>query len=689
MAIPKISYLPTIVAENPTHVDTDTRSHGVTEESGLPPPNWLQRLWSILSLIYTHWNQISSIPLDLYLGALFTRTPPDCQESTKVSQVVDHGDKSTIGQLALHPILSLLAVCALDSSEVLFYHTETAQFLWKSPVKLPKTTSNDDATVPSTVACLRFSTANKLAVGLNNGIVCVLEQDLSTRVQLYSHPQKEETTTSYQVINLLPLSSSSINAKYLGRVTNLAFSPTGDIMPNKENCLAIATQKSGVWIWNQNTKQAIRVINTAGVNDDCMHWISLSEGPKELQKPKTPIVEEKQLGASAIQKFASIFGGADSLTKLDEYFAPSTATVSSAVQPSPQALHRATGISSAVSPATGMLRGPSWVESTKSHHGESLLIFGTKTGNIRVQKLWHSRSMMRLETFTEFSPTAFAQPQGRLQSISGPASGEITHLAILPHALTSSEVTIPILSTFSSDKSTTTHRFSVSVLLEELPSRGWQTETREIGTTILISLVNLLLLGTRYRWLNAFNSTFSNPSLITHHTAHAILPFTPPSAPKIFTTSPPKASQTSISALHLSNIILATLDSKTPHRPNLSQCIILAPSIHDHSSPLTPLAAITPPLPVPRHLTQKPPPPQGYYTQQLARAGITTPPSRITEDRRRTKWSAVEFCEHKFTCGQVAWAKGTRGSSVGAFLYQPASTTEMGLGVCLFEVEDQ
>ena len=697
MTIPKISHRPTIVVEEHIRIDTNTRRDGESEKPGLdikpPLPNWLRRLWDLLSLVYTSWELLCSIPLDLYFGALFTSTPPDCQESSTVSQVLDHNYKSTMGQLALHPILSLLAVSVLNSSEIRFYNSETAEFVWKSPVKLHKTASNDDATANSTVTCLKFSTGEKLAVGLNNGVVYILDQDLSILMGLTSRPQREEMTSNYQVISLLPLGSSSSNARFLGRVTNLAFSPTGDMMPNKENYLAIGTQKSGIWIWNKYTKQAIRAINTAGMNDGCMHWISLSEGPKELQKPETLIVEEKQLGGSTIQKFASIFGGPETLTKLDEYFAPSTGTILSSVQPSPRASYHSNGISS----ATGTVQGPSQVESTKSHHGESLLIYGTNKGNIRVQKLWHSHSMMRLETFTEFSPSAFAQPQRRLKSISGPASGEVTHLANLPHALTSSEVTIPILAAFSSDGSSIMHRFTVSVPLN-LPdyTQTWQIQTIETGRTILVNLVNLLLLGTRHRWLPQ-KFTFSNPSPIIHNTAKAI-PFPPPPTDKPSTSSPRVASLISTSALHLTNIVLATLDCKKarrrksrrsyPNYPNPSQCVILRPNIHDPCSALTPIATIIPPIPVPVHLTQRTPPSQGYYTRKLAQAGMT-PPRLITEEEPRAEWRAVEFCEHEFACGQVAWAKGTRGTSIGAFLYQPASSTEPGLGVCLFEVADQ
>lgn len=720
MAIPRISHRPTIVIGSQLHVETNTRNSGATEGSGLSAtesiatlkpepvgPNWLRRLWDRLSLALIYWDMLCSIPFDLYLEAFFTESAPDIQESPTINRILDPADDATLGPLALHPTLPLLAVSTSDRSDILLYSTETAKSLHQIPVELRKT---DDAPVNSKITCLKFSTGNKLAAGLDHGIVHIIEQDLSALLRLHSG-QRREHTAKLQVIELLPFPSS----KYEGRVTNLAFSPTGDILSNKEDCLAIATEKSGVWICNQNTKEVIRVINTGGINDGCMHWISLSERPKKLEEPQTPIqtpaVEKQPIDDSAMQRFASIFGGAENLSKLDEYFAPTTQIFQSHVQSSQ---HLFDGASS----ATDSVGGLSHTSSTNSHGGQSLLIFGSKKGRIRVQKLWHSRSMMRLETFIEFSPSDFAQSPGKFKSMSGPASGQITHLAILPHTLTSSQVSVPILVAFSGDNSSILHQFSVSVPLTP-PTQTWLSQTMQTAIPILKSLVNLFLLGTNYRIisLQTSGSQPGSPSPIIHHVAHTIRPNL--SRKTVFPQFP--SSLTSTSVLPLTSTILATVRRGTPwghfSTPKPDSCVLLHPDRYDDPSSsaastllppddpayhpsfpttLTTTAIITPPEPLPLALTTRPSPPppppmpKGYYWQKTHQAGVlsTPPPAAAVVAERKKHGAPPEraevdgFCRHAYECGRVAWG----GAGVGAFLYQPATPLEKGAGVCVFEV---
>ncbi|MCJ1428275.1 hypothetical protein MMC29_006184, partial [Sticta canariensis] len=449
--------------------------------------HWGRRLWrdfwTLLSLVQLYWDLLSHIPLDLYLSAGFMDRP-DPRESISIDDRLD-----------LHSTLPLLIISAKGSPDVRVYNTETREELWTLRINMPKATRNGQATVKSSITCLKFSKGNHVAVGLSDGTVRFVEQEFATLIKSPPPPESAKQAKS-ECVKLLPLGSSRVNANFAGSVTNLAFSPSTDGMPGDDIWLAVATEKAGIWIWSKRTGEAIRVVSTGGINEGCLHWVSV------LTKPDTRSTSRKRWPISKWRRWSGFFKEADDASLMDRYLAPSPGRADFSVTlkwSAPPHAYDSQPIGSSI----GVFGGHSPETDKDIHFGESFLVFGTKTGRLQIQRLWHSSTTMVRETSIELSPTAFAQSPRPLAHRFGPASGEITHLVMQSPCITTSEAKLTIFMTSKNDADSTipVHQFSVSLPFKD-PLESWCGWVPAIAAGILRLFVNFFLAGTDYRWLS-------------------------------------------------------------------------------------------------------------------------------------------------------------------------------------------
>ena len=660
MSIPTVSPLPTILIKGPPDVDPESKAE--TRNAQNPARrSWLQNFWSYVGLIIAHWDLISYVPFDIYFRVLFTKTQqkPKEESASTDSTASQNGLQGIIGQLALHPTLPLLAVCISGSREIIFYNTGTCNTLQKFQIKLPKIIDDNGSVVRCSITCLKLSTWSKLAIGLSDGTVRVVEQNL--RAMLAGEGVDEDKRLSLQEVKLLPCSSSGTSFKFIGPITNLVFPSSADVTAGGDSWLAITTENSGVWIWNERTRQSVRVINTVGINQGCLHWISLSV----KQSPVVSTLERnRRLNDSTHRKLGNIFGSSDNLSGLDEYYSssPGNSTLSSlAKSPTPLPRARADSLQAPV------------------YDAGSLLIFGTKDGNLQVNKIFHSSRMMHFITSVNFYPAAIAQPTGTFQSISGPASGEITHLVTQSHKITESSITLPIFVASKGDNSSTLHQFSVSLLRKRIVKSDLR-QARDTTEAALRSLVNLVLgfNKARSRWLPRSCPTDPSQGSITNHIKHFIQVH-PSSAT---TTVPEKAFLISACTQPGTDLILTTL------RLNISsQCVIFT---HNQLSATLNPTRVSPLFPIPISISEplvpSPSPLRGHYIKQLADAGLYTPSSPSSLPSRRQEARVGMTCVHDIACEGITWGKSERGGSMGAFIYTPASSVDNGVAIGMFEV---
>lgn len=586
-----------------------------------PKPHWVRQLWR------GFWRLLSLV--HLYWN-LLSHIPLDLYLFTIFTNRAEPEKSISIDdRLDLHSTLPLLIVSAKNSPEICFYNTETSECIWTFRIRMPRDTRNGQAIVKPSITCLKFSPGNHLAVGLSDGTVHFIEQDFATMIKFPPTPKTAQQPNSERV-KLLPLSGSRVNADVAGNVTNLVFSPSISGMTGDGVWLAIATEKAGVWIWSQRTNEAIRAVSTAGINEGCLHWVS-ADFPIDLQRSALPHAYNSQPIGSSI----------------------------------------------------GVFGGPSREADKDTHFGKSFLIFGTKTGKLQIQRLWHSCRTMVRETSIELSPTAFVQSQSWLTHRFGPASGEITHLVIQSNNITTSETKLTIFMTSENDadSSIPVHQFSISLPFKE-PLETWCGRVPALAAGILRSLVNLFLARTNYQCL----SRRKWPS----EADHLVVQNDGPQASSASADIRQNRALTSASALSTTPLLLTTTHVKRSHRSNYvpkGECILR--SYHASISSLATNLAIRPLLPTPDDIPPLSPSPQeaprpgcNYYTTMMAQAGIT---KSTTQTRRRSNGGHV--ATHAYDCGRVAWGQQNGGEAIGAFLYKPASLLDSSLAVGLFQVQ--
>lgn len=667
MSIPTVSPLPTILIKGPPDVDLDRKVESRNSRI-LAQRSWLQKFWFYVGLIIAHWDLISYVPLDLYFRVLFTKTQqkPEARTDSTASQ---NSLQGTIGYLTLHPNLPLLAVCISGSSQIIFYNSGTCKKLQKFQIKLPEIIGDNGSAMTCSITCLKLSTWSKLAIGLSDGTVRVVEQNL--RSMLVAEDIDWDKRLHLQEVKLLPCSNSDVNFKFIGPITNLVFPSTADVSAGGDSWLAITTENSGVWIWNEKTRQSIRVINTVGINQGCLHWISLSV-------KQTPVISalerNRRLNDSTHRKLGTIFGSGDNLSGLDEYYSnsPGDSTLSNlARSPTPLPKAHVDGLRS----SSGVVTSEAPV-----YDAGSIFVFGTKDGNVQVNKMFHSCRMMHFITSVNFYPAAIAQTISTFQSISGPASGEITHLVTQSHQITESSITLPIFVASKGDNSSTLNQFSVTLPRKKIVKSDLG-QARDITKATLHNFVNLVLSlnNACYRWLPRSRPTDPAQVSITNHIEHFIQP-TPSSATE---TAPEKVRLISACSQPGTDLILTTL-----HINHSSQCVIFA---HNHSSATLRPTRVNPLFPIPTSLSEPLVPSsfplKGHYIKQLANAGFYTPVSLSSSLSPTQQEARVGMtCVHDIACEGISWGKGERGNSIGAFIYTPASSVDKGIAIGIFEV---
>lgn len=442
--------LPTVLVE-PLPIDSETK---VESRGSRPKPRsclsgCTKYIWDFLCYIYAYWTFLAHVPPDL-LFHNGSATPGSGLKDggSAVGKHSEAGDKHArlMGQLALHPTLPLLAALIRGSVEIHLYQTLNSQEICKYEVTDPNSEPHDQSRGAAVITCLQFSSGNVLAVGLSDGTVRIVHQNLGAIVRVT--PNSSGTyhrPDNVQVVNFLPGHSSDVSARFLGPVTNLVFSPTSRGGIGLNAWLAVATEKSGVWVWNHRTNQTLRAFRTRGVREGSLHWARLTTGrdtkPTPSSSPsKTPPAKEKFLSRSAIQQFENVFGNAQDLRKLDEYFA-----LASKKEDLPL-------------PRRPPLED---IADAGDLDGHTVLVVGTKSGQVRVYHVWQSSTMIQMETFVDFPFRKSAKSRPEFPSNSHTAGVEISHLVVHRVSVVRETVIVPILIALGCETSLILHQVVV------------------------------------------------------------------------------------------------------------------------------------------------------------------------------------------------------------------------------------
>ena len=694
---------PSILVRNPYEVD----SNAARRESRLflsypdkgpkfdSPRSWVRYILAISCELYVYWKLLSHVPFDLLwanfaadLSSTLEDTPTFSASGPSRPTEDEIEGPSNLGKIDLHPTLPLLAVASSTSLEVLFYCTETSKYLWNyqfAPDDITEASMASKGSILTSdtifpyVTCLRFSEGSRLAVGLSNGTVHFMEQNLSGMMKTVPKPGDQCVTPIAHSIKLLPIKDPSLYTKSVGPTTNLVFSPG---LEDQEDgvWLAIATERSGIWMWNQRSRQALRAVRTGGIGAHCLHWISIEEKSTLRPKAGEPIVhKEKCLGQSQMEKWRNAFGDAEDITALDGCFSsPLRKSISD------HKSIRGSNISECSSSLPTSAR-PTLPSTAQSQKGNSLLICGTLDGRIWIQNLWNSEMMMQIEKSTEIHLSDVIEAEGATESVYGTVIGPITNLLVHALEYASKVVKIPITVACDDDDGTSVvHTFDLSLPLS--PDEATQVavplaNTEEPSTNRLRGVCDWLSPSKRRaRWLKGLH--------ISRYNAQPIW--------LMADSFVKKATLMSASSLSNANLILTTLRPSKDiacgssssqgvlftHNPRSTSVVVL------HH-----LAQIRPLVPTPagfarqqeksgQKATNK-----GYYTNMLVRAGIDSPITRVSSLEEDNNDGSVRICDHVIKCGQVAWGKGRYGRDLGAFLYKPGSLLDEGLGIALFELE--
>ena len=639
-----------------------------------PPLSWLLSLWNLVESAYQKFINYSSIPFDL-LAALFLRhrslssVPEEATASTKLQET----------RIALHPELEILAVAPITGSCVLFYDTSNTRHLWCCRLKrcsldVPQGLKSA-STSNNTITCLQFSTANQLAIGLSDGSIVLLETELSQLLKRTTRRQSRQKST-VEHIRLFPCDDSNLYSKAVGSVTNILFSPTETDTDNN-TWLAIGTKHSGIWIWNNHSNQAVRALESRGIDPGCLHWVSLKDIDSPDDRYSTPTGQQNHLTASTLQKYHNSFGLDEDIAALDSYFAPSlrSSLVESFSNDTPHLSHFRAALSS--------IQQSVPVEPEKkvsSYDGESLLIFGSQDGSVRIQKLWHSYRSMKLETSHAFVPACVARlwPLSHTnhswrEAISKTIvardffpTNAIHHLWLGASNITKETISVELGMSLRNG-STSTQTFNVSLPLKTPPA-GFLENVPLAVASMYKALMNLILIPSGHQWLGiqSFRAGVLNYVQQGVNQQFAGLPRS-------------RGSIGAISNLGSSPQFLLAIESDT----DCNDCIL---SYQGNISNLTtPVATIISPF-----LTEKPVPskePHSWAEDLLGEFGIhprRTGHSRLASQRKDSAAGTTQ--DQSIEYGQVGWGVSSSGSPVGAFAYWPASGTEDEIGIGLFEL---
>lgn len=681
-----IHNLSTILVD-PLPNDSCTEIESKFEERSLPKPRphllaWARHLWHFVCICFAYWTFVADIPLDLLWRNVSTAlgsATKDVRSPIEEQSEDEENGARPVGQLALHPKFPLLAVSTRSSVEIRLYHTINSQQICRVEVITPKVKPHNQSNKGPVITCLQFSCGNVLAVGLSDGTVRIVQQNMWALVKSTPDLLSTRCEPKIQEVNFLPGHTSDISAGFLGPVTNLVFSPASRLELSVSAWLAVATEKSGVWLWSQRTKQTFRAFRTGGVSQGNLHWVRLAREVDTEPEPSKRLLiatppEKVPLGHSTVQRFESVFGTAQDMLKLDEYFTPASMKHLSPVMPTLSHLPHRPPLAD--------------VADTGSLDGQTLLVVGLKNGQVRVQKLWHSSVMFHIETFVEFPLRHLANSRPKFPFKFTTAAVEISHLVVRPTSLARNTVIVPILVAFTWETSSKLHEIFVHLPLKQRARRmPWSRYAYECAKNTLRCFANisLAIMLIDYEWLSDIFAPPIDDSVLA-------ISYCGASSVRLSPSSSSRASLISLSFTHhpaAKGALLATLRPAISGPVGNSQsnsCIVLSSS-DPEVSPLAidQLVSIIPQIPNPFLPPLFPVPPKplprGYYSRMLA--VLDQPHGRHYQIPYALSKS---FVQHDYTCGQARWGMSRNGRVLGAFLYQPASLLDSGVGVALFEI---
>lgn len=653
-----------------------------TEEGPRPRlSTWAQCLWNFLCLCYAYGTFLGEIPFDVLMRNILV-APGSANKDVYLTVEEQRESEAKcarqVGQLALHPNLPLLAVSTRSSIEVCLYNTVDSQQICKMEVINPKHDLHAQSIKDAVITCLQFSGGNVLAVGLCDGTVRIIKQNLQALVKTWPDSSVSLHQPKIQEVGFLPGHTSDISARFLGPVTNLVFSPTLRRDAGVSAWLAVTTEQSGLWLWSQSTQRTYSTFSTGGVKPGNLHWVRLARELVTESEPLTyrasaPTPAEKiTLGQSTIQRFEHVFGSAQDMLTLNECFAPA-----SMKKPLLGGKLSSSPISRRPPPAD--------VADTGDLDGQTVLVVGMKNGGVWVQKVWHSSMIIDMETSVDVPLRHLANSQPIFPSRYHTARVEISHLVVRSVSVGRNAVTVPMLVAFTRDTSSRLHEVVVHLPLKQsVPPIPWSQCVCDGAKEILRQFVNFTLfsMAINYEWLPNIFAPSTDDRVLAVRCLGARSGGPGPSSP--FSWSSLISLSITPHRYPAAGALLATLRPTLPQpnrKPQPNSCVLLSPSDSKVSrSALDQLARIIPqrpnPFPVPRK-----PLPQGYYSRMMA---LLEP----SEDyHHQIPYASNEpLVEHEYTCGQAGWGMSRNGRLLGAFLYQPASLLDFGVGVALFEV---
>ena len=694
----KIHHRPSILVRAPSNADTSSAKlkEGTStiytgqdsKSTNLEPPNrsWARYIWDVVCEFYVHWKLLSYVPFDLLYGS-FDVSPTSTPGDNLKSAANRVEGPSSIGQIALHPNLPLLAVASTRSAKILFYSTETSQNLgehklaYNGAFEQPQRSENSELISSAShpyVTCLQFSKGAHVAAGLSNGTVQLLERNFSRMVKSDPNLGKSHITPDACSIRLLPLADWSLYIKIVGRITNLAFPPNPE--EDEEGVwLAISTERSGIWMWNEISRKVLRIVTTTGLSEGCLHWIGNEETP--VPKPTFSGLEtheEKYLRRPEMNKWSDVFGTVEEMRTLDSSFSSPFWNPSTDHGPVPRLRVTSSGSVSCMPDHRQNLGPP------QSRKGQSLLICGSRDGSIRVDQLWHSTMMMHIQNSTDLPLWNVTTSGDNSDSASGSGPKAISQVLVRPLGYNLDEVQVPLLLAFEDQGFSLLQAFTMSLPLPINATVGVavsMANSTDAARGCLQGVVNQLSpFRVQRRW------PFFSP----------VFPKSTEPAWLITGTSMDKASLISASYLRTANLILTTLCSSRGDFGNSksSQCTLFSQDPFSESASLQHMVQIRPAVPkfpepaqheedlTPRSREKR------YYADMLLRAGVRSPASKIPLLEDGKLYEPAQMSDHVINCGQVTWGKGRYGRDLGAFLYQPCSLLDEGLAVAIFELKE-
>ncbi len=564
---------------------------------------------------------------------------------------------------------------------------------------------------------MQFSDADHLAIGHTDGTVLLLKCRFS---QLIPFIQKgfvmNVVSPEHPRITLLRVTRRDIYKKLIGAITNLHFSPKIIGVDESSGWLAIGTDQSGVWLWSLRSSQVTRIVSGGGINPGCLSWTSpwvsadgVSADGVSLSSSRSSYQDSTLLGSSTgysdlsvsplnislsqstVQRQGNAFGTADDMASLNDYY----------VQPaSPTMTHSVHSESPMLKRSSATLPRQETIPTAIDLEGRTLIAAGTNDGKMRLLRIFHSSSMLRVEATFEVSAADVAEQAGYT---SVPA-GAITNLVLIPSTLDvgiCGTDSFTILTTASAHQSSQIHTFNITV-----PARSNEYAASIADTTELFTKARSAMSNHFNSLANSlFPSRVPKPIHLEHGTGHwastplssvrtSYLGFQQMHSNLATSTQGPPAKVLSIAANPTGTHLLVTI----AHSPHLKgKCLLFATSSFTTNiseiSEIRPIQPSTLPSKCPSQTLNKSPYMAMLSPSELARLRREqrrAPPSRVTKAEGGAlirSFEAKDEClneEVERRYGIVGFGTDGHGDVIGAYVYLPASLLDEGSAIGLF-----